>query len=125
MNDNWQNCNLEALRQSARAFAVERDWEQYHDPRSLLLAMLSEVGEAADLIRWRREITAAMPDDIAADWQDELGDIFILLVRLADVSGVDLGAAFQQKLAKAQTKYPADLSHGKNEKYTAYQNKKP
>ena len=86
-----------------------------------MLAVLSEVGEAADLIRWRRDITGEVTEDIRADWQDELGDIFILLVRLADVSGVDLGQAFNDKLDKAQAKYPADLSHGKNQKYTAYE----
>jgi NTP pyrophosphatase (non-canonical NTP hydrolase) len=117
----WQACDLEALRLKARAFAVERDWEQYHDIRSLLLALVSETGEAADLVRWRRDCEFSLSDDLRSAWNDELADIFILLVRLADVSGVDLGAAFQSKLAKAGQKYPAEACRGSNDKYTAYE----
>ena len=119
----WQNVDLETLRQAAHQFASDRDWHQFHDIRSLLLAVCSEVGEAADLVRWRRDSDAGLPNDIASDWQDELGDIFILLVRLADVSGVDLGQAFQQKLAKANEKYPVASSHGRNVKYDQLDNK--
>ena len=115
--NNWQSTSLEDLREAAENFASERDWHQFHDIRSLLLAVCSEVGEAADLIRWRRDSEHGLPSDIRDDWQDELGDIFILLIRLADVSGVDLGVAFQHKLAKAAAKYPVDRSKGRNLKY--------
>ena len=99
---------LEHLRLAAERFADDRDWAQFHTPRNLLLAVASEVGEACDLVRWLGDDDPAIPEDIEQDWADELADILILLIRLADRSGVDLNAAFHAKLAKAAEKYPAE-----------------
>ena len=109
--------SLEDLRQAAEAFARERDWEQFHSPRNLLLAVASEVGEACDLVRWLGDGDDRIPTDIADDWADELADILILLIRLADCSSVDLPRAFQAKLAKAAAKYPVAGFRGSNRKY--------
>lgn len=101
--------NISEFTAAVRAFSQERDWEQFQDPKSLLLALMGEVGEVAELVQWTRQ------DDVLADFStperkerigDELADVFIYLVRLADVLGVDLGAAAEAKLARNHTRFP-------------------
>ncbi len=111
---------LEDLRQAAAAFAEERDWERFHRARSLLLALTSEVGEAADVLRWEHD-EDGVPAERHREWAHELADIAIMLVRLADVTDVDLGAAFLDKLAIAARRYPADRFRGSKRKYDAHQ----
>lgn len=108
---------LEDLRRAVERFAEERDWARYHSPRNLLLALVSEVGEAAELVRWQGDAEPAVPAERRPDWDDELADILILLIRLADRSGVDLAAAFWRKLAIAAERYPADRFRGSSRKY--------
>lgn len=108
---------LEHLRAAVEAFADEREWARFHTPRNLLLAVVSEVGEAAELLRWQGDADPAVPPERFQDWSDELADILILLIRLADRSGVDLGAAFTRKLALAGRKYPVDRFRGSSRKY--------
>ena len=109
---------LESLRQDIAAFARERDWERFHTPRNLLLAVLSELGEAADLIRWQGDAEPAIPPAQRQAWADEIADCAILLVRLADRSGVDLSAAMRSKLTRAAAKYPAERFRGSSRKYS-------
>src|SRR3954463_8394171 len=114
----FSNRDLEDIRQEVAAFASERDWEQFHSPRNLLLALVGEVGEAAEILRWQGDAQPAVPPAKQEDWADELADVLTLLVRLADRSGVDLTTAFARKLEKARAKYPVDLFKGSNRKYT-------
>jgi dCTP diphosphatase len=109
--------SLEAMRQDCAAFARARDWEQFHSPRNLLMALVSEVGEAAEIVRWQGDREPAIPAGREEEWGDELADILILLVRLADRSGVDLSEAFRRKLAKAAAKYPVEGFRGSSRKY--------
>lgn len=115
--DHGQGTTLEELRRLAAGFAAERDWEQFHSPRNLLLAVVSEIGEVAELVRWVGDAEPAVPPACQDAWADELADVLILLVRLADVTGVDLAAAFKHKLAKAAAKYPVAEFRGSNRKY--------
>lgn len=92
-----------------RAFAAERDWEPFHTPRNLMLALTGEVGELAELFQWKTDAeAAAMADDAAAfeRLQEELADVMMYLVRLADVCQVDLDRALRDKLGKNARKYP-------------------
>jgi dCTP diphosphatase len=109
--------SLEDIRRELAEFAAERDWEQFHSPRNLLLALVSEVGEAAELLRWQGDAEPAVPAGKGEDWGDELADILILLVRLADRSGVDLTSALARKLGKARAKYPVERFKGSARKY--------
>jgi NTP pyrophosphatase (non-canonical NTP hydrolase) len=109
--------SLEAIRADAEAFALEREWTPFHTPRNLLLALVSEVGEAAEVLRWQGDADPAIPERQREHWGEELADIFILLVRLADRSGVDLTAAFAAKLAKARLSYPVERFEGSSRKY--------
>ncbi len=93
-----------------RHFNAERDWERFHDPKSLLLALVGEVGELAELLQWlpADETTALVREQpLHTKLANELSDVLIYLVQLADVCGVDLPKAAQAKLAAAARKYPA------------------
>ena len=109
--------SLESIRQEVAQFAQERDWDQFHSPRNLLFALMGEVGEVAEIVRWQGDNDPTIPADKREDWDDEIADVFTLLVRLADRSGVDLTAAFERKLAKARLKYPPDQFRGSSRKY--------
>ena len=109
--------SLEQIRKRVSDFAAERDWEQYHSPRNLLLAVISEIGEVAEIVRWLGDSDPAIPADKQEDWEDELADVLILLIRLADRSGVDLVKAFEHKFEKVETKYPVEKFYGSNRKY--------
>lgn len=105
------------------AFARERDWEQFHSPKDLGLALASEVGELLDHFRYRPDAAIArVLDDPEArvEVAHELADCLWVLLRLADVCGVDLASALREKVVLAALKYPADRSRGRADKYTAY-----
>jgi NTP pyrophosphatase (non-canonical NTP hydrolase) len=98
-----------------RAFAQERDWEQFHTPKNLAMALSVEAGELLELFQWLtpEESHAVLTTPAGAQQvQEELADVLIYLVRLADVLGVDLEAAVETKLKLNAHKYPVDLSRG-------------
>ena len=113
------------LKDLVRAFSRERDWEQFHHPKDLGVALVCEVGELMEHFRYRthEEIRAALADPaVLRELGHELADCLWLLLRLADVCGVDLAAALREKVALAAVKYPVDRAYGRPDKYTAYQN---
>ena len=116
--------SLEALRREQAAFVEERDWAQFHTPRSLALALVGEVGEVCELLQWRSdESPPGLPDWTPAErtaLADELADVLSYVIRLADVTNIDLADAFVAKLAKNRAKYPADAVRGSAAKYTEY-----
>mmetsp|Transcript_30868 Transcript_30868/g.98538 ORF Transcript_30868/g.98538 Transcript_30868/m.98538 type:complete len:230 (+) Transcript_30868:1-690(+) len=115
---------LEQLRQDVGAFAEERDWDQFHTPRNLLLALVGEVGELSEIFQWKGEVKDGLPgwsEEEKEHLGEELSDVLLYLVRLADKSGIDLPKAAGRKLKKNAAKYPADKCRGKSAKYTAYQ----
>uniref|UniRef100_A0A0A9HG47 dCTP pyrophosphatase 1 n=1 Tax=Arundo donax TaxID=35708 RepID=A0A0A9HG47_ARUDO len=102
--------SLKELSKKLDDFAKERDWEQYHSPRNLLLAMIAEVGELSELFMWKGEVAKGL-----AGWEEaekehlgeELSDVLLYLIRLSDMCGVDLGNAATRKIVKNAVKYPA------------------
>lgn len=98
-------------------FAAAREWEPFHTPRNLLLALTSEVGEAAEIVRWQGDREPAIPAEQQQAWAHELADIQILLLRLAEVSGVNLSQAFRDKLAIADQRYAVEQFKGSSRKY--------
>lgn len=105
--------DLTTFTAAVRTFSTERDWGQFQDPKSLVLALMGEVGEVAELLQWipadQAVATFATPDR-RERIGDELADVFIYLVRLADVLGVDLGAAGAAKLARNRDRFPVEGS---------------
>lgn len=112
---------IEDLQAKLRAFADERDWNQFHSPKNLILALAGELGELAELFQWLTESQAAriMDDpDKASQVRDEVADVFVYLLRLADVLGIDLSHALLDKVAANAHRYPIDLARGNAKKYT-------
>ncbi|XP_027059827.1 dCTP pyrophosphatase 1-like isoform X1 [Pocillopora damicornis] len=110
-------------RQMQSQFAKERDWDQFHQPRNLVLAMVGEVGEVAELFQWKGEVKEGLPDWSLKDKHhlaQELSDVLIYLVRLAEKCHVDLPKEVVAKIALNSKKYPADLVKGSSKKYTEY-----
>ncbi|CAM4678628.1 unnamed protein product, partial [Lepidochelys kempii] len=105
-------------------------WGQFHQPRNLLLALVGEVGEVAELFQWRAEPAAGAglpgwaPGERAA-LAEELSDVLLYLVSLAQQCRVDLPRAALRKLDRNRARYPAHRAHGSARKYTHYQDRPP
>jgi dCTP diphosphatase len=100
---------LEVLRDRMRQFAEERDWGRFHDPKSVLLALVGEVGELAELFQWlpaeqARSMSRIEPLRTRAG--EEMADVLLYLILLADVLGIDLGTAAQAKLTDSERRFP-------------------
>ena len=99
--------NLEEVLQT---FADARDWQKFHTPKNLVMALTGEVGELVEIFQWLTEDQSRQVADdpkTAQAVRDELADVLIYLVRLASVLGVDLNEAIEMKLVKNALKYPA------------------
>lgn len=115
-----QLVNVENLAASLQRFADERDWQQFHSPKNLLLALTGEIGELCEIFQWMSEADstgAAKRPETAQAVKDELADVLMYLVRLASVLGVDLNEAVTSKLALNGQKYPVDKAKSTNKKY--------
>ncbi|KAM8879132.1 glutamyl-tRNA(Gln) amidotransferase subunit B, mitochondrial [Spinachia spinachia] len=115
---------LEDIRRMQAEFTDERDWNQFHQPRNLLLAMVGEVGEVSELFQWRGEVSEGLPGWTESEREQlgqELSDVMIYLVELAEKCRVDLPQAVLRKMALNRLKYPASKVHGSAKKYTEYQ----
>jgi len=100
---------LTDLTTRVRDFAGARDWERYHTPKNLAMALAGEVGELLEIFQWLTPEQAAdvMEGVRADDVEDELADVVIYLVRLADVLDVDLVAAARAKLVRNEERFPS------------------
>ncbi|KAG8481021.1 hypothetical protein CXB51_025738 [Gossypium anomalum] len=101
--------SLKDLSKKLEDFARVRDWEKYHSPRNLLLAMVGEVGELSEIFQWRGEVDKGLPNWEESEKEhlgEELSDVLLYLIRLSDICGIDLGDAASRKLVKNAIKYP-------------------
>jgi len=114
--------SLVELRQKIDAFVNERDWAQFHSPKNLAMAMIVEAAELVEHFQWD---TIQESYDLSAEKRQEvaheLADTFVYLLRLAEVTGIDLIQAANDKIALNALKYPVDKAKGSNAKYTVYQ----
>ncbi len=111
------------LAAALEAFANERDWSRFHTPKNLVMALTGEVGELVEIFQWmgaEESAGAAADPQTAQSVRDELADVLVYLVRLADVLGVDLDAAVRAKLATNARKYPSEKVRGSSKKYDSY-----
>ncbi|HVR31117.1 MAG TPA: nucleotide pyrophosphohydrolase [Acidimicrobiia bacterium] len=105
-----RSVDVTALAQFLREFAADRDWEQYHTPKNLAMALAAEAGELLDIFQWltAEESVAVMSDpDRARAVQEEIADVFQYLVRLADILGVDIEEAVWEKLRHNESRFPS------------------
>ncbi|KAL9257840.1 dCTP pyrophosphatase 1-like protein [Drosera capensis] len=110
---------LEELKMKLADFAKERDWDQFHSPRNLLLALVGEVGELSEIFQWKGEVPRGLPgwsEDEKTHLGEELSDVLLYLVRLSDICNVDLGKATLRKLELNVIKYPVHLAKGSSRK---------
>ena len=111
--------NVDDLSARLRAFARERDWEQFHAPKNLAMALAVEAAELMEHFQWltekqSSELSPAAKEQVAT----ELADVFIYTVRLADRLGVDLEPAVEAKILANAAKYPVEKSRGSAKKYS-------
>lgn len=111
---------LAEFTERVREFAVEREWSQFHDPKNLTMALSAEVGELTALFQWLTpEESRLLPRELGRRQrvEDELADVLIYLVRLADVLEIDLVAVGRAKLERNAERYPVELAKGSAAKY--------
>lgn len=112
---------MKDLIEQVRKFRRERDWDQYHSPKNLAMALVVEASELAEHFQWLTEKqSSGLSPDKLAEVRDEIGDVLIYLANLCDKLGIDPLEAARDKLAKNRKKYPADRVRGKSDKYRAY-----
>lgn len=112
---------LNQLKQRLRQFAAERDWDQFHSPKNLSMALIAEAAELVEHFQWLSEDQSKnLSPEKLAEVELEMADIQIYLIRLADKLNVDLLAAANKKIALNQQKYPAEKVRGSSKKYTEY-----
>ena len=111
--------DLQLLRDKLRAFAEARDWDQFHSPKNLSMALMVEAAELMEHFQWLTEAQSAelLPDGLQAVGE-ELADILLYLVRLSDKLVIDLREAALLKLEKNALKYPAEQVRGSAKKYS-------
>jgi dCTP diphosphatase len=111
MDHEERDYRLEDLQRDLRQFRDDRDWGRFHDPKSLILALVGEVGELAELFQWVPAEDAGTLFRSGRGQQrasEEMSDVLIYLLGLADVLDVDLLAAARSKLAASRERFPAD-----------------
>ena len=111
--------DIKEIQDKLAKFAEERDWDQFHSPKNLVMALTSEVGELNELFQWLTEEQSSMKDDIGKieEIKKEIADIFIYLLRLADKLDIDIEEAVREKIEINAKKYPIDLAKGNATKY--------
>jgi len=118
-----QNLNLTRLIEDIRQFAKARNWEQYHTPKNISMALSVEASELAEIFQW---LTSEESYNVKKDAtqiqkvKDEVADILVYLLRMVDLLDIDVNEAIKNKMKKNAEKYPVDKAHGNAKKYDEY-----
>ena len=116
-----EDTGLEKLIEQIRAFNKERDWEKFHSPKNLAMALNVEVSEIAEHFQWlKEEESKNLPPEKLAEIKDEIGDVMIFLLGLSDKLNIDVLDAAAEKLEKNKKKYPIEKAKGNSLKYSEY-----
>jgi len=115
------NSDLNTLKLRLREFADTRDWNQFHSPKNLSMALSVEAAEITEHFQWlTEEQSKSLPQDKLDEVATELADTLLYLIRLADKLDIDLLSAAQNKIALNERKYPVDKARGNAKKYTEF-----
>ena len=109
------------LRTRVLAFVRERDWEQFHSPKNLSMALAAESGELMEHFLWatpEQSVALAQEPSRRAKIADELADVVIYALEFANMTGLDVAAAIESKMAANAQKYPVEKARGRSDKYT-------
>jgi NTP pyrophosphatase (non-canonical NTP hydrolase) len=113
--------DLEELKERLRVFVAERDWDQFHSPKNLAMALSVEAAELVELFQWlTEEESATLDGDRRRRAAEELADVLVYLVRIADRLDIDLLQVAGEKLERNAVKYPAERVRGQARKYDEY-----
>jgi NTP pyrophosphatase (non-canonical NTP hydrolase) len=119
MND--ADTRLQEIKDRVLAFAKERDWEQFHSPKNLSMAIAAETAELMEHFLWQSpeqshaDLGAAK---LRAKVEEELADVFIFAIEFANVTGIDIAAIIEKKMKRNAEKYPVEKARGRSVKYT-------
>ncbi|HIE56566.1 MAG TPA: nucleotide pyrophosphohydrolase [Chromatiaceae bacterium] len=112
---------LESIKLKLRQFAEERDWDQFHSPKNLSMALITEAAELVEHFQW---LTEKQSHNLSVgklkEVEEELADIQIYLIRIADKLNIDLMDASNKKIEINKKKYPPEKVKGNSKKYTEY-----
>lgn len=113
--------NIEAIKARLRQFAKARDWDQFHSPKNLVMAMVSEVGELVEQFQWLTEQESRnLSQEQKSRVRAELADIQIYLIMIGEKLKIDLLSAADDKITHNEEKYPQEHVRGSSKKYTEY-----
>lgn len=113
--------DIDSLNERIRKFVEDRDWEQYHSPKNLAMAMIVEASELVEIFQWMTEEESHnLEPDKLRRVEEEIADVTVYLMRIADQLNINLYEAIDRKLTLNEKKYPADLVRGKSKKYSEY-----
>ena len=111
--------DLRVIAQKLQKFNQERDWDQFHSPRNLAMAVNVEAAELLECFLWVRD-GELIPEEKKAHIGEEAADVLICLVNFCTQANIDLPAAFDAKLAKNEIKYPVNKARGSRAKYDEF-----
>jgi NTP pyrophosphatase (non-canonical NTP hydrolase) len=115
------NKDFITLRERLKLFARERDWEQFHSPKNLAMALIVEAAELLEHFQWLTpEQSESLPEDKRREVELEMADIFIYLMRMCERLDVDLLEVVEEKIKLNAEKYPAEKVRGSSKKYSEY-----
>ncbi|MGB0335171.1 MAG: nucleotide pyrophosphohydrolase [Opitutales bacterium] len=119
MND--QETNLQEIKDKVLDFAKERDWEQFHSPKNLSMAIAAEAAELMEHFLWQSPEVSRLDmhaKNLRAKVEEELADVFIFAIEFANITGMDIAAIIEAKMAQNAEKYPVEKAKGRSAKYT-------
>ena len=119
MND--ANTCLQEIKDRAFAFTKERDWEQFHSPKNLSMAISAEAAELMEHFLWQSAEQSredATSEKLKSKVEEELADIFLFAIQFANMTGIDIAATIEAKMKRNGEKYPVEKAKGRSDKYT-------
>lgn len=116
-----QEDSIAGLQARIQAFSEDRDWDQFHTPKNLIMAATAEMGELAEVLQWKNDSEAA--EFLQGQYgreriSEEIADVAIYLIRLCQKLDIDFVQILSEKIAQNDEKYPVDKSKGSSKKYT-------
>ena len=113
--------DFEQIKLYLRNFAKERDWEQFHSPKNLVMALSVEVSELMEHFQWLTEQqSASLQSETLQQVGEEIADVLLYLIRLSDQLNINLPETIKNKMAKNEQRYPPEKVKGSSKKYTEY-----
>lgn len=111
--------NIEQIKQQIQKFSDDRNWDEFHNPKNLVMALNGEVGELNEIFQWLNfEESINLPQDVLEHTKEEIADIAIYLIRICMKLNIDLEDAILTKMIKNEEKYPVQTSQSGSKKYS-------